>query len=116
MSLRENPLVVNGEPYDHNSFIGTVQGAMYSPSSDEKGYLAIANVTASLLDGHLDFKKAKMMKRDNPVDTSSVLGIITSVNIANRYPFKTYEQWKAQADKLESTAPYYAQGYSTSNG
>jgi pimeloyl-ACP methyl ester carboxylesterase len=113
--LRENPINVAGERFDHNSFLSTIQQFMYSPRRPGKGFASIANTTLSALTS--DMAGVKMMKRDNPTDTSKdALGIITAVDIAGRYPWSTYEQWKAAAEKLQVTAPYGAQGYASSNG
>jgi pimeloyl-ACP methyl ester carboxylesterase len=105
----------SGARVDDTTFLATIQQLMYAPSSDEKGFAMLSNATVSVLTSNST--NVKMMKRDNPTDTSSdALGIITGVDIAGRYPWSTYEQWKAAAEQLETTAPYGAKGYAGTNG
>lgn len=120
-TLKAHPITVNGKPYDDNAFLGKVQQSMYAPRPEQ--FTKLSNMTVAALAG--DSAHLSMVKReepteeptDNPTDTSNVaLSVITAVDIAGRYPWHTYEQWKAAADKLQQTAPYGAQNYATTNG
>lgn len=118
--LNASPLVVGETTIDGNYYLGQLQGFLYFPRQKGKGYLEIANGTLAIENDDIEALKGenvKMLKRDDAnAGSNDVLGIITSVDIAGRYPWKTYEEWKAAAERLEATAPYYAFGYSTSNG
>jgi pimeloyl-ACP methyl ester carboxylesterase len=116
--LKQTPITVSGERIDHNAFLSTIQQFMYGPRQPEKGFATLANTTLSALSALAgDMAGVKMMKRDNPTDTSKdALGIITAVDIAGRFPFSTYEQWKAATERLQVTAPYGAEGYASTNG
>jgi hypothetical protein len=92
---------------------------MYRPDDETGGFRTLANSTMALWNALHNGPTAsvRFTKRDEPTDTSQDrLTLITSIDIAGRYPFTEYEQWKAAAERLESTAPYGAENYATSNG
>lgn len=93
---------------------------MYAPLSGDptKTFAAFSEFTMHALNETTAEKaRLKLLRRDNPADISNqALEIITAVDIAGRYPFTEYDQWKAAADQLEKTAPYGAEGYATTNG
>jgi pimeloyl-ACP methyl ester carboxylesterase len=104
-----------GTPLGDTAFLSQIQSFMYTPSSVDKGFATLANATLQVLNGNST--GAKLLKRDDqPKPSTDALSIITSVDIAGRYPWSTYEEWKAAAEKLETTAPYGAKGYASSNG
>ncbi|KAF2819254.1 hypothetical protein CC86DRAFT_362654 [Ophiobolus disseminans] len=111
--LRLTPLKLDGKPFDDNAFLQELSGSMYNP---RRGFRTIANLTASVLIRNAS--GAKVSRRDivEPKTSDTALDIITSVDIAGRYPWKTYAQWKEAADKLASTLPYGAYGYATGLG
>jgi pimeloyl-ACP methyl ester carboxylesterase len=53
---------------------------------------------------------------DPTYKTSDMLTIITAIDIAGRFPWKTYESWKAATMRLVATAKYNSVGYASSNG
>lgn len=113
--LKANPINEGDVAFGPNEFLGQVQGWMYAPRQDFK---KIATTTWAIDTGNLSAitGSAEKLKRDAPPKTGDELSIITAVDIAGRYPWNTYEEWKAAAERLEATAPYYAELYSTSNG
>lgn len=115
--LRTNPVEFNGTTYDDYKFLDYLAPAMYFPRStdNKKGYRRIANATASVL--KQDAANAFLYVEKDEVDDGSPkatgyeLQIITAADVADRFPFKTYEEWKVAGEKLASTARYGAKGY-----
>lgn len=101
----------DGSTFSDSTFLALVSKSMYSPRRDYAGW---ANATAWIL----ATSPSPLSERDTPeaAPGDDGLYVITAIDIAGRYPFKTYEQWKAAAEKLEKTAPYFAYNYATTNG
>jgi pimeloyl-ACP methyl ester carboxylesterase len=101
----------DGSTFSDSTFLAVVSKSMYSPRRDYAGW---ANATARIL----ATSPSTLSKRDTPeaAQGDDGLYVITAVDIAGRYPFKTYEQWKTAAEKLAQTAPYFAYNYATTNG
>jgi pimeloyl-ACP methyl ester carboxylesterase len=114
--LRLSPEIdASGTSLDDTAFLSLIQSFMYSPSSVVEGFATLANATLHVLERNST--SAKLFKRDDhPKTSADALAIITAVDIAGRYPWSTYEEWKAATEKLETTAPYGAKGYASSNG
>lgn len=114
-ALKEKPLKQGDVTFDDTAYLNLVQQNLYSPRAEGKGFLSLAQYTIEAANGTAS--QMVKVKRDNPTDTGdAALGIITSVDIAGRYPWSTYEQWKAATEKLALTAPYGAKGYASLNG
>lgn len=125
LALAVSPIDCKSEqpPFDHNSFMGMVSGMMYSARAQ---YPQLANLTvqveAALLAEDLSAfcaspASAKLKKReDAPAEGDDGVLVISAVDMAGRYPWSTYEEFKAAAEALEATAPYGAWTYATQNG
>jgi pimeloyl-ACP methyl ester carboxylesterase len=121
--LYENPCTVGGATVDDNAFLNQVHRSLYFPrqgDADGRNYTFLADSilqyencasgNGSTVAG--DFKKRAAAPYVNDVE----IGIITAVDIAGRYPWSTYEEWKAATDQFHATHPYGAEGYASSNG
>jgi hypothetical protein len=60
----------------------------------------------------------RMIKKreEPPAEGDDHVRIVHSVDIAGRYPWKTFEEFKAASESLEFTAPYGAWMYSLGFG
>jgi pimeloyl-ACP methyl ester carboxylesterase len=122
--LNGNPVQIEGTTYDGNTFVSAVGGWLYFPTqatADGGGYLDIVNATLAVendqLEAYLSGSAVQKRSEQDPNDNSQImLGIITAVDIAGRFPWKTYDEWKAATMRLVATAPYNAIGYAGSNG
>lgn len=118
--LKVETIEYEEEQWNSVTFLGKIQSCMYGPRSSDplKSFTAFSTYTLHALNAtSVEVDPSKLLRRDGPAETSQqALAIITAIDIAGRYPFTEYEQWKAAADQLERTAPYGAQGYATSNG
>jgi pimeloyl-ACP methyl ester carboxylesterase len=112
------PVQVGETKFDGDAFIGLVQQCMYNPRAPGKGYTEIANATLAVEKGDTEklVAPSQKAKREAPVTSGDELHIITAADIANRYPWHAYEDWKAATEHLALTAPYGAFGYATLNG
>jgi pimeloyl-ACP methyl ester carboxylesterase len=126
LALGVSPIVCSEEapPFDDNQWLGSVSQMMYQARRD---FVKIANQTleieAALSTGDNSVVCAgsstasKIRKReDAPEPGDDHVTIISAVDQAGRYPWRTYEEWKAAAEQLETTAPYGAWTYATGNG
>lgn len=114
-ALQEHPITEGEVVLDDTEYMNRVQQFLYSPRTEGKGFVALADLTIAAANATVS--QIKNIKRDNPTDTEDAsLSIITAVDIAGRYPWSTYEQWKAAAESLAITAPYGAKGYAGLNG
>jgi len=121
--LKAEPIPIGDATLDDNGFMAKIQQCMYGPRNPTKGFSVIANATLAAEKGDVDTltKLAGLItganqKRDSPASSGDELNIITAVDIAGRYPWREYEDWKAAAERLEATAPYGAFVYSATNG
>lgn len=116
--LYKGEILEDGAPLSVVSFLETVQSSLYFPrtDSDDHGhYTSLANITMRMFLGRDD--APKLIKREyTPNDLQDAYAIITSVDIAGRFPFKTYEQFKAAMDELNRTSEYDAALYASSGG
>lgn len=114
-TLKANPIKHGELTIDDTTYLGQVQQMLYGPRNEESGFATISKLTIDTANGTASLMQR--VKRDEPTNTADpALGIITAVDIAGRYPWSTYEQWKAAAESLAITAPYGAKGYAGSNG
>lgn len=114
-----------GNTMDAYTFMDNVQQWLYDPSSKTKGYMMIVNETLAIENDDLEalFKRSSNDKRswknqrsDSPTKETYILNIITATDIAGRFPWKTYESWKAATMRLMSTSKYGAIEYAAGNG
>lgn len=114
-ALKEHPIKQGDVVFDDTEYINRVQANLYSPRNEGKGFVALADLTIAAANATVS--QMKNMKRVEPTDTGDAsLSIITAVDIAGRYPWSTYEEWKAAAESLATTARYGAKGYAGLNG
>jgi pimeloyl-ACP methyl ester carboxylesterase len=127
LALASSPIFCSEElpKLDHNDMLNQVSQWMYAARND---YPKIVNLTldieAAVVTGDNstvcavfsgDATASKIKKREEDPDSPHVL-LITSVDVAGRYPWRTYEEWKAAAERLEATSQYGAFNYATGNG
>jgi pimeloyl-ACP methyl ester carboxylesterase len=103
-----------GEMMDDTAFTNAVGQLLYTPRKKGEGYNMIANITLSVL--NTNSTGVKMLKRDAPTTSPEMTAVITAVDIAGRYPWSKYEEWKAATEQLEATVPYGAKGLASLNG
>jgi pimeloyl-ACP methyl ester carboxylesterase len=124
--LNGSPMEAQGQTMDGNKFVQAIGGMMYQ-SKSEGGFRAMVNATLAAESGDTKYfeslSKRTVLTRasvgnvgDPTYVKTDVLTMITAVDIAGRYPWKTYEDWKAATMRLVATAQYNAIGYSTLNG
>jgi pimeloyl-ACP methyl ester carboxylesterase len=114
--LRDNPVAdeVTGYVFDDNAFLSETYQYFYFPDS---GYSKIANMTLAALKGKGAWPEPEEEESSNAPKTGpDAIHIITAVDMGGRYPWSTYESWKAATEELAATAPYGAKGFAETNG
>jgi len=125
LGITASPIVCEGapEPVDQNTFLGAIQPTLYH-GRQKYGELVkgALQMEAALLTGdHSEVcagaTASKLKKReDAPKEGDDGVLVISAVDMAGRYPWKTYEEFEAASEALEATAPYGAWGYAALNG
>lgn len=107
---------------DREAFLNTIQQFLYFPREAGRSYSDIVNVTIALEKYYstgdmtdLGGGEEEDVKAEEP-GSQDILTLVTAVSIAGRYPWKTYEEWKAAAERLQSTAKNNAAGFAQTNG
>lgn len=115
--LNKNPVNHNGNRYNGYDLENHLLDWMYTPRND---YPSIVNATLAIEDDKMEtFLSARSHQKrseDKPSNSESILSIITAVDIAGRFPFKRYDEWKAATLKLVLTSPYGALNYARGSG
>ncbi|KAJ4297760.1 hypothetical protein N0V90_005655 [Kalmusia sp. IMI 367209] len=116
--LEKQPVDIGGTPYGPNEFLSMVQQGLYTPRRGSQGsYRKIDTWASAILSGNTSaIDPTSLIKREEQPFSVNAQLLITAVDISGRYPWQTYEQWKAAADKLHVTAPEWAQNYASTNG
>lgn len=127
--IENEPFNICGQPLERETYLGLIRLPMYTP---RRSYNLIMNLTIAL-----EARDEALIKQSpliassgilaacqptetdtpipaTPASDTSALQIITSVDIAGRYPWKSFEDWKAAAERI--VAPYAGLNYALSNG
>lgn len=116
VNMLEKQLVeICGQPFGSDEFFQVVQSSLYSPKTftdiDKYASLILSNETSTFTCSTTTTDKVKDLNR-----SQNALLLITAADIAGRYPWRDYEEWKAAADSLYTRVPHFAEYYATRNG
>jgi pimeloyl-ACP methyl ester carboxylesterase len=124
--LKESPIECGDDALttiDSNSFISDIGQSMYNARNN---YLRImlrtVAIQTALKTGNtsdictLTARLQKLSKRDDVPETEDAVLLVTAIDIAGRFPWKTYEEWKAAVERLDATKPYGGFDYGAGNG
>lgn len=83
----------------------TLSGWFYNPTlnATQGGY---RTVVEALMAGEKGVEYPQPQGEETDAFSANAQVLVTAVDIAGRYPWKTYEDWRAATDRLRSTAPY----------
>jgi hypothetical protein len=132
--LEAQPMETSAGPLTNFVFMTEVISYLVNPKAVGKGYAEIVNFTLFVETGDEalipwiiggpedevsedagDSEGSEGSEAAAPSSQNS-LEIITAVDIAGRYPWKTYEEWKAASDRLQITIPYSVENWVLGNG
>lgn len=100
-------------PLGSDSVVGILKGFMYAPTQNVTGYRQIADF---ILDAETGVEWTPPENKADETFNAAAQQLITAVDIAGRYPWKTYEAWRAATERERNTAPYGPISLSLTNG